>query len=291
MIPNAIHFCSQFPVTVGGKVDTAQLLQTVEPAVNPPEVDQQLGRTETQRIICQVWKEVLGHKPDSLDATFESSGGDSLSAMSFVLRLEQRFDLKGIGLTTLAIHNTVETLAAHIDDFSSANQSDSCQPLVTYLQSTSDKEEQQCVIIFHPAGASGYLYHDLIDEVLLEKFSVVIVESPFLTGELPTTNLTVRQIAQQYFPAVAQYLAAGQTVATAGYSFGGLLAWEFGLLLRQKDFLVRKVVNIDQPVPADMRKCGFVKRLSNWMVRLKISSHNTAGYETSQKNVRSSNGC
>ena len=270
MIPTAFHFCSQFPVTVCGKVDTAKLLRTANRVeVNPPEVDDQLCRNETQRVICQVWKEVLGHFPNSLDATFEGSGGDSLSAMSFVLRLEKKFDLKRIGLTTLAIHNTVETLAAHVDDFFTAKQLDSCQPLVTHLPSTDNEGKKPCLILFHPGGGSGYLYHDLIDEPLLKNFSVVIVESPFLTGELPATKLTVSQIAQKYFLAVAQHLVPGQEVVTAGYSFGGLLAWEIGLMLRQKDFLVRKVINIDQPLPVDIRKCGIVKRLSNWMVRFK----------------------
>ena len=267
MIPTAFKFVSQFPVTVGGKVDAAKLLgmldrrDTVE--------DSQVAATETERIVCKVWKEVLGHNPDSRDVTFAACGGDSLTAMSFVLRLEEQFDLKGLGLAALAVHDTVPILAAHIDDLSSATDTDLSQPLVTYLPSTDAKEDQPCLLLFHPAGGSGYFYYDLFDEDLLKKFSIVIVESPLLTNDLPPEKPTINQIAQDYFSAVTQHLDVGQPVVAAGYSFGGLLAWEFAQLLQQESYEVRQVINIDQPVPSEIRNCGIGKRLSNWLIRLK----------------------
>jgi len=189
--------------------------------------------------------------------------------MSFVLRLEQAFDLKGMGLASFVVHDTVETLAAHVDKLSAGKDFDSIEPSVTYLQSTGSQENPTCLILFHPAGGSGYFYHDLFDEELLQTYSILIVESPFLTGELPEETPTIHEIADQYFPAVVQHIDAGQSVIAAGYSFGGLLAWEFSQLLKRENYKVQQVVNIDQPVPAEIRSCGLGKRLSNWLVRLK----------------------
>ena len=265
MIPTAIEFVSQFPVTVGGKVDAAKLLEIL----NQKDAIDFEDSTNTESFVCGVWKDVLGRNPDSLDATFEASGGDSLKAMSIVLQLEQKFDLNGIGLATLAVHNSVRTLAAHVDKLSTAKKTDLHQPLVTFLPSTGTGKKQACLLLFHPSGGSGYFYHELIDESVLENFSVVIVESPYLTRELPAEKQTVNQIARQYFSAVNQHLVAGQHVIPAGYSFGGLLAWEFSQLLQQENYQVGHVINIDQPVPSEIHTCGIGKRISNWLVRLK----------------------
>ena len=265
MIPTAFQFVSQFPLTVGGKVDSVELLRTLD---QQNALDDLADRTETERLVCDIWKKVLGHNPVSLDATFEASGGDSLRAMSVVLQLERQFELSGIGLATLAVHNSARTLAAHVDELSSANKSSS-RPLVTFMPSPGAEKNRPCLILFHPAGGSGYFYHDLVDEDLLRDFSVVIVESPFLTGEVPTEKQTVAQIARQYFQEVDQHLNAGQQVIAAGYSFGGLLAWEFGKLLEQKNYQIGQVINIDQPVPSEIRSSSIARRLSNWLVRLK----------------------
>ena len=48
------------------------------------------------------------------------------------------------------------------------------------------------------------------------------------------------------------------------------MAWEFDQLLERENFQVNRVINIDQPVPSEIRKCGFGKNLSNWLLfRLK----------------------
>ena len=260
MIPKAFHFLSQFPVTVGGKVDTAKLLNALNQTgtIDHAEFD----GTETERRIRSVWKEILGHHPDSMDATFEDSGGDSLAAVSFVLRLQQEFDLTGVGLATLAIRNTVRSLVAHVDELINRKIADLHELSITHLPPTGAAQDKPCLILFHPAGGGGYFYNELFDKQLRENYSIVIVDSPFLTSEFPTGPApTVEQIAQYYYHGVAHHLEPGQQVVTAGFSFGGLLAWEFAQLLKREKFQVAKVINIDQPVPAEIQKCGLGRRL------------------------------
>ena len=268
MIPSAFQFVSQFPVTVGGKVDTAKLVSSLKQA--GPVAQAELGNTDTERRVCKVWKDVLGHHPISIDATFEESGGDSLTALSFVLKLQQEFDLTGVGLATLTVRNTVQMLAAHVDELVQEETADLYELSITHLPPTGDIKNKPCLIFFHPAGGGGYFYNALFDQQLRENFSIVIVDSPFLSCDLPTDPPTIAEIAQHYFLGVERYLDAGQKVITAGFSFGGLLAWEFAQLLERENFQVSRVINIDQPVPSEIRKCGFGKNLSNWLLfRLK----------------------
>jgi len=142
--------------------------------------------------------------------------------------------------------------------------------VITRLPSAGDQGSQPCLILFHPASGGGYQYKDLIDREIRENYSVLIVESPFLTTDLPTGDKpTVTQIASQYLPAVTRHLPDGQRVIAAGFSFGGLLAWEFAKLLRQHGCEVRHVINIDQPVPSEIQRCSIGRRVANWMVQLK----------------------
>ncbi len=270
MIPTAIHFVPQFPVTVGGKVDVAKLLDMLHPMKQTAMLDPGHGAmTETERRVYEVWKEVLGCPQASVDVTFEESGGDSLMAVSFVLRLQQEFGLTGMGLAALAIENTVRSLAAHVDKLANQKGADANQACVTRLPAKNHGQnlghDRPCLILFHPAGGGGYFYNELIDESLRKEFAIVIVDSPLLTGEIPDDPTTVTQIAQQYYARVAPQLAKGQPVITAGYSLGGLLAWEFARLLKRAGFQVAKVINIDQPVPAEIRKCDLTTRLRRWL--------------------------
>lgn len=264
MIPTVFQFVRQFPITVGGKVDTAKLLNTMEQSQSSNRSE--FHGTETERRIAELWKEVLGSFPGSIDATFEESGGDSLTAVSFVLRLQQEFDLSGVGLAILTVKNTVQRIAGYVDELSNKKITGLHEPSITHLPPTGDLKSQPCLILFHPSSGSGYFYNELLDQQLRENFSIVIVESPFLTCEFPAAPTpTIPQIAQSYLPRVAQYLADGQQVITAGFSFGGLVAWEFAHLLEQEKFQVRRVINIDQPVPSEIRKCGLVMKLCNWL--------------------------
>ena len=267
MIPSAIHFVSQFPVTIGGKVDVAKLLEMLRPIKQTvtPDRDHCVG-TETERRVCEVWKDILGYPPASNDVTFEQSGGDSLTAVSFVLRLQQEFGLTGVGLATLAIKNTVGSLAAHVDKLVNQKGADLHQASLTQLPAKGNDLDRPCLILFHPAGGGGYFYNELIDESLQEKFSILIVDSPLLVGGIPDAPTpTIAQIAQQYYARVSHQLTEGQLIITAGFSFGGLLAWEFAQLLKREGFEVVRVINIDQPVPTEIRKHDIATRLGRWV--------------------------
>ena len=270
MIPTAFQFVGQLPVTIGGKVDTAKLLNTMEQSRSSDGLE--LYRTETERRIAKVWKAVFGHYPDSNSVTFDESGGDSLTAVSFVLKLQQEFDLTGVGVASLTVQNTVQRIAAYVDELAGKKTTGLHAPSVTHLPQTGDLKSRPCLILFHPVCGSGYFYNELVDQQLRENFSILIVESPFLTSEVPTGPApSVAEIAQQYFPEVVQHLVDGQQVITAGFSFGALIAWEFAKLLERENFQVARVINIDQPVPSEIRRCSFRKRLYNWLLfRLKF---------------------
>ncbi|WP_405084876.1 amino acid adenylation domain-containing protein [Microbispora sp. NBC_01389] len=90
MVPSAVVAIAEFPVSANGKLD--------RDALPPPElgVEPEQGivapRTEMERRIAEIWKEVLGVHEVSVDRGFFALGGDSLLGIQMVSRA------KAIGL-------------------------------------------------------------------------------------------------------------------------------------------------------------------------------------------------
>ena len=271
MVPHQIVFYQQFPITVGDKVDVATMvaaLRQVDARTDTVTLD---GLSEVETQVMRVWESVLGDFPDSLDDTFVQSGGDSFAAMALAVGLETEFPGNRFGVSTFLSFPTVRSLARYIStaQFDTDEQRDAALPIITSIGKPV-RSCDQCLIFFHPGGGSGYLYDSLVSETIKANYSVLIVESPLLTGEVPATiSDTVLSIAQKYAQALLEVLGEGKELVSAGYSFGGLLAIEVARLLDSKGCHINRIVNLDQPPSLVGQESKFLGRVSNWMKRLR----------------------
>lgn len=90
MLPAAFVTLDAMPMTANGKIDRRSLPRRVTPIETPPGCGGQA--TSTERRLAAIWHEVLGSAPASLAANFFESGGDSLRATQFVLRIQREFE-------------------------------------------------------------------------------------------------------------------------------------------------------------------------------------------------------
>ena len=273
MVPARFLCMDELPTTVGGKVDTRKLLSMVEAKKNvqPAVSVDGLGPVESE--VIKIWQAVLGTAPTTLDTTFEQSGGDSLAAMALALGLEKSFPQKSFGVTTLLSYPTINRLTQYIgltDGNAQHEANRELQPIMNVLGHP--LEAAKPVLVFlHPGGGSGYLYNQLLNETIKSNYSVVMLDSPWLTRSLPDAadQYTAVSIAKNYADALAERLPPRSSVVTAGYSFGGILAIEVARFLTKQGFRVTRVINIDQPNPAALTKAGPIRRLLNYGYRLK----------------------
>lgn len=87
MIPSAYVFMERFPLTKNGKVDKKKLPDP-DQFTNDREIIPLSGPKE--KLLGEVWKEVLGRKEISARDNFYDLGGDSIKSIQVVARLKQK---------------------------------------------------------------------------------------------------------------------------------------------------------------------------------------------------------
>jgi amino acid adenylation domain-containing protein len=90
MLPSAFVFIAAFPLTSNGKIDRRAL---PEPGASRPVLDRiepQSG-TAFERLLMQIWKDVLGVEQIGLQDNFFDLGGHSLLAFRVMNRIEELF--------------------------------------------------------------------------------------------------------------------------------------------------------------------------------------------------------
>ncbi|MGV9330343.1 phosphopantetheine-binding protein, partial [Streptosporangium sandarakinum] len=106
MVPSAWVTLDALPLTANGKLDRAALPVPDGRGGLPPEPP----RTDAERDVAEVWREVLGVDGIGRDDGFFAVGGDSIRSLSVVAGLRRRG--YRLDLQRLFTHQTVAELAA-----------------------------------------------------------------------------------------------------------------------------------------------------------------------------------
>ena len=112
--PSTIHFVPEFPLTSNGKVDRKALLTTLGDASSSVEDatwEKDAPDDATEKVIWAVWREMLPGRRITRDDVFADLGGDSLSALAMIARVEKALD-RQIGLRPMLEAGTIKAIAA-----------------------------------------------------------------------------------------------------------------------------------------------------------------------------------
>lgn len=223
MIPRIWTTVPEIPLTSNGKVDKKALLDFgFEPETNTHVFVP--ATTPTQEKLVQFWSSCLGSDmPIGITHDFFELGGHSLAAVRVMGQLRQHFGLR-LPLATLFEHPTIEKLAKVIDE--------GIDPL-----------QWDCVIPIRASGSKPPLF--IVHGALLD---ILYVRNllPYLDPDQPlygvqgmglsgktTVAHTVEEIAGHYVSQLIGHTPS-TTVALAGYSSGGVIAYEMARQLRNR---------------------------------------------------------
>ncbi|NTS40742.1 amino acid adenylation domain-containing protein [Flavisolibacter sp. BT320] len=113
MIPNSFRRVESFPLTSNGKVNR-NALQKLAFISNEENADYVAPETEFEKMVSEIWSEVLQIENIGINDNFLELGGNSLAAIRITSRLNNAFDLD-LPLNTIFENPNIFQLAQHIE--------------------------------------------------------------------------------------------------------------------------------------------------------------------------------
>jgi amino acid adenylation domain-containing protein len=210
-------------------------------------------RDDVETLVWRGWADSLGRTDFGVHDNFFDLGGDSLTGVNLVDRLNKTFQIP-LSAPILIQKPTVAELADHIqrccdirfalDDKGVPVVNNS--PLVMIQRGSTP---QVPLLMVHPIGGEVFFYRDLARNLGFQQ-PLYAFQAPSLSGaEEPMQS--VYALAERY---IAELKKAGfkPPYLLGGSSFGGLVAYEMAQQLSGNDEEVRLLVMIDTPAPHQM---------------------------------------
>ncbi len=237
MLPAAFVFLGALPLSANGKVDRRALPApaAAEGGAGRPGVP---PRDALERLLADRFREVLGlaaEREIGIDEDFFDLGGTSITGAILVYRLQESLGRK-VHVVAIFDHPTVAALAGHLREHPAGAVPGVLVPL---QEGSPDRRPLFCV---HPVGGEVVAYRELARRLGADQ-PVYGLQS----SDPPLED--VREMAALYVAAVREVQPAGP-YRIAGWSMGGVVAYEMARQLEARGETVETLALIDAASPA-----------------------------------------
>ncbi|HEX3022521.1 MAG TPA: amino acid adenylation domain-containing protein [Lachnospiraceae bacterium] len=229
MVPNHMMELESLPLNLNGKVDLHNL----------PDIDLnrksmngngELPQTDTQKMIHNVWSEVLGVEGIGIDDNFFELGGESFKALKVVRRIGD-----WIGIMDFFKNPTIRQLAAFIEQGEkSENQ------ILHQLKKSSMRAVETISVVCVPyAGGSAITYQPLAKQVPAN-FELYAIEIPGHDYSRKEEGLlSLQETARLCVDEIKKKITG--TIALYGHCVGGALTIEIARQLEEEKLPLARV--------------------------------------------------
>jgi acyl-CoA synthetase (AMP-forming)/AMP-acid ligase II/thioesterase domain-containing protein/acyl carrier protein len=210
-VPAQVVFVDEIPKSATGKLQRVGLAEKLATKLRVAFVE---PSTEVEKVLAEIWTEVLGVERVGLYDNFFALGGDSLKAVQLFAQIEKTFG-KNLPLATLFQAATIKELADII------RQEEWLAPWssLVAIQPNGSKPPLFCIA---PLGCSGLMYRDLAmslgDDQPVYGLQAIGLDGNFILSR-------IEDMADQYIAQIRTIQPNGPYFL-AGWSAGGLVCWE-----------------------------------------------------------------
>ncbi|MDL9938974.1 amino acid adenylation domain-containing protein [Gordonia sp. ABSL1-1] len=237
MLPDALVLLDALPTTANGKLDRRRL---PEPQLGSAEVDS--PATPLEMALVAIFAEVTGRDTVSATDSFFELGGNSLLAAQLAARTSTTLG-REVTVGDIFAAPSVSALARHLGGEAAA---DPFGPMLTLREAPrsdapATAARRAPLFCVHPAGGLGWCYTGLLPD-LDRDGAVYALQAPGLSGATPGEDLT--EIAARYLDAVESVAPQGP-IRLLGWSVGGVIAHEMGVLAQARGRMVEQLFLLD----------------------------------------------
>ena len=237
MIPAHYILLDALPLTPNGKVDRRSLPQPQSfPDNSQCQKDYVAPRTQTERLLADIWSEVIKIDKVSIHANFFEIGGDSLLNIQIVTRAkEYHLELKPQYVFQFP---TIAELATFLEDSLVAKRPLDFNPLIA-IKPSGYKPPLFCI---HASTGSGDSFIEMSRYFDAER-PLYALQARGVDGELKPLS-TIEEMAASYIKAIQTVQPIGPYYL-CGWSLGGIIAYEMAQQLVENNLEVEFLGLID----------------------------------------------
>lgn len=221
MLPSAFIPMAQFPLTATLKINR-NLLPEPEYKRDDLEESYEAPQNEQEQLLTTIWSELLGLDQIGVHDNFFELGGHSILAVKMMAKIEKQTGKK-LPLSVLLEHSTIRRLSYLMEE---GQQKKSEYLSLTPIKSTGSKPP---IYLVHGAGLHVLMY-EMLSRYMDEDQPIYAMQARGLNGEAEPLS-SIEDIAAHYIKEILQHNPNGP-YSIAGYSFGGLIAFEMGKQLK-----------------------------------------------------------
>jgi oxalate---CoA ligase len=234
-VPRIILCVAELPKGPSGKILRAKMADYFDFAAQSVSVAEKQPRSKIQEILLAMWRDVLKRQDIGCDDDFFLSGGDSLSAVDLLHRIENELQ-HILPITVLIQAPTVRQLEAHLETLGAVDS-------IVRIHSTGMRRP-----LFAVGGRFGHVAR------LLPLMRALDSDQPCYGLQPPGLDwaiagcTTLPQMATYYIGEIRAIQPCGP-YRLLGASFGGLMVFEIALQLQRLGEDVEFLGLVDSPQP------------------------------------------
>ena len=229
MFPTYYVLLEEWPLTKHGKIDLSAL-RTMPEGTAQIEDDLIIPLDVLEFQLIQIWTSVLQMAEIRITDNFFNLGGNSLLAMQAVSEAQRRFGLP-LSLEVLFNKGTIRDIAAALRK----QDTRTAPAAVVCLQPIGHKRS---LFLIHPAGGLAASYLNLVRCLGKDRpvYALQAIGQPLFDDVEAMASYYIKQIQQVY---------SGDDYLLAGWSFGGIVAYEMARQLAANHQTVPLLALID----------------------------------------------
>ena len=256
LVPDRLLRLDVMPVNANGKIDSAAL---PEPAHGHAVKARELPDGEAENRLASIWRDILQLPEVGRHEDFFELGGNSLGGLRMFARIHREFGVS-LPLSTLLRARTISTLALAIGA-GGPGEAKPEESASEHLAAVQPEGAGAPVCAIH-GGDGGILFYRQLADLLPRDRPFLAIESPDLGHSDEIGVGSIEETAARYIRMLRASRPAGPYLL-AGYSYGGVVAYEMARQLVEAGHEVPFVALFDTMNPAaPVRPYALTERVS-----------------------------